>query len=69
MDELVSYTQNFEDGMLWRALTHVEHGFYIDVAAQDPAVDSMSFAFEECDWRGVYADRSPKWRKAAGGSR
>ena len=26
----ISYAQNFEDVMLWRALKHVEKGFYID---------------------------------------
>lgn len=29
----VSYAQNFEDVMLYRALKHVEKGFYIDVGA------------------------------------
>ena len=38
----ISYAQNFEDVMLWRALKHVEKGFYVDVGAQDPVVDSVS---------------------------
>jgi FkbM family methyltransferase len=38
----VSYAQNFEDVMLWRALRDVEHGFYVDLGAQDPLVDSVS---------------------------
>jgi len=25
-----SYTQNFEDAMLWRALQHIERGCYVD---------------------------------------
>jgi FkbM family methyltransferase len=48
-----SYAQNFEDVMLWRALKHVEHGFYIDVGANDPAVDSVTLAFYERGWRGI----------------
>ena len=42
---LTSYAQNFEDVILWRALKHVEHGFYIDIGAQDPVIDSVSLAF------------------------
>src|SRR5665213_2456142 len=50
---LISYAQNFEDVMLWRALRHVENGFYIDVGAQDPVLSSTSLAFYERGWRGV----------------
>ena len=39
-----SYAQNFEDLMLYRALG-VERGFYIDIGAQHPEVDSVSKAF------------------------
>lgn len=50
---IISYAQNFEDVMLWRALGHVENGFYIDVGANDPCVDSVTRAFYECGWRGI----------------
>lgn len=50
---LISYAQNFEDVMLWRALKHVENGFYIDVGANDPQVDSVTKAFYDSGWRGV----------------
>ncbi|HKV44987.1 MAG TPA: FkbM family methyltransferase [bacterium] len=49
----VSYAQNFEDVMLWRALHHIGEGFYIDVGACDPARDSVTRAFYERGWRGV----------------
>lgn len=49
----ISYAQNFEDVILWRALKHVENGFYVDVGAQDPIVDSVSRGFYEKGWRGV----------------
>lgn len=52
----VSYAQNFEDVMLWRALKHVQHGLYIDVGAQHPIVDSVSKAFYENGWRGVHIE-------------
>ena len=54
--EIVSYAQNFEDVMLWRALRHVKNGFYIDVGAQDPVVDSVSKAFYEQGWRGIHIE-------------
>lgn len=52
----ISYAQNFEDVMLWRALKHVTNGFYIDIGAQDPVVDSVSLAFYEHGWRGVHVE-------------
>jgi FkbM family methyltransferase len=53
---LVSYAQNFEDVILWRALKSVTNGFYIDLGAQDPVVDSVSLAFYEKGWRGVHVE-------------
>lgn len=49
----ISYAQNFEDVMLWRALKHVENGFYIDVGANDPVLDSVTFSFYQRGWRGI----------------
>jgi len=53
---LISYAQNFEDVILWRALKRIERGFYIDIGAQDPVVDSVSLAFYERGWRGVHVE-------------
>jgi len=49
----VSYAQNFEDVMLWRALKSVEKGFYVDVGANDPIIDSVTHAFYLRGWRGI----------------
>ena len=57
----VSYAQNFEDVMLWRALQHVDDGFYIDIGAQHPVVDSVSFAFYEHGWRGVHVEPTQQY--------
>lgn len=57
----ISYAQNFEDVILWRALKHVENGFYIDIGAQDPVVDSVSLAFYERGWRGVHVEPTPRY--------
>jgi FkbM family methyltransferase len=51
-----SYAQNFEDVMLWRALSHVQGGFYVDIGAQDPIIDSVSHAFHERGWRGIHVE-------------
>lgn len=61
---IVSYAQNFEDVMLWRALGHIEKGFYIDIGAQDPVVDSVSKAFYEHGWRGVHVEATPAYAEA-----
>lgn len=49
----ISYAQNFEDVMLWRALKHVENGFYIDVGANDPTLYSVTRAFYDAGWSGI----------------
>ncbi|CAI2415376.1 methyltransferase, FkbM family [Serratia ficaria] len=49
----ISYAQNLEDVVLWKALKNVENGFYIDVGANDPIVDSVTRSFYNQGWRGV----------------
>jgi FkbM family methyltransferase len=49
----ISYAQNFEDVLLWRALKHIENGFYIDVGANDPKEDSVTKAFYDAGWSGI----------------
>lgn len=52
----ISHAQNFEDVMLWRALSGVAQGRYIDIGAQSPDIDSVSRLFFEAGWRGVHVD-------------
>jgi len=66
---ITSYAQNFEDVMLWRALGHIENGFYIDVGAHDPLVDSVSLAFYERGWRGINVEPLPYYANALRQSR
>src|SRR5260370_27008991 len=61
---MITYAQNFEDVMLWRALGHIESGFYVDIGAQDPVADSVSLAFYERGWRGVHAEPIPVYAQA-----
>ncbi len=58
---LTSYAQNFEDVMLWRALRNVQDGFYIDVGAQHPDIDSVTRAFYDRGWRGINVEPVPEY--------
>jgi FkbM family methyltransferase len=59
----ISYAQNYEDVMLWRALKDVPQGFYIDVGAQDPDVDSVTRAFYERGWSGINIEPVTKYHE------
>ncbi len=56
---LVSHAQNFEDVVLWRALGSVADGFYIDVGAAWPDVDSVTKLFYERGWTGINIEPNP----------
>lgn len=57
----ISYAQNAEDVILFRALGHVANGFYIDVGAQDPVNDSVTRAFYDRGWRGINVEPVQRW--------
>ena len=57
--KFLSYAQNHEDVMLRRAFAGVSRGFYVDVGAHDPVVDSVTKAFYEMGWRGINVDPVP----------
>jgi methyltransferase, FkbM family len=56
----ISYAQNFEDVLLWRALKHIEHGFYIDIGAAWPDEHSVTRAFYDRGWKGINVEPDPK---------
>lgn len=58
---MISYAQNFEDVMLERAFAEIENGFYVDVGAWDPDLDSVTRYFYERGWRGVNIEPNPKY--------
>ena len=60
----ISYSQNAEDVLLWRALGHVKHGFYIDVGANDPEEHSVTKAFYDAGWRGISIEPLPSFHQA-----
>jgi len=57
-----SYAQQFEDLILYCALKDargVENGFYIDVGANDPTVDSVTKFFYDRGWHGINIEPLP----------
>jgi FkbM family methyltransferase len=49
----ISYAQNREDVVLWRALGHVPAGRYVEVGANHPRIDSVTRAFYDRGWSGI----------------
>ena len=50
---MIFYAQNQEDVLLSRLFPPGRPGFYIDVGANDPVVDSVTKHFYDLGWRGV----------------
>lgn len=57
----ISFAQNLEDVVLWRALGEVNGGTYVDVGAADPTVDSVTRAFYERGWSGLNVEPIPEY--------
>jgi len=56
----ISYAQNYEDLMLWRALKDISQGFYIDVGSAWPDQDSVTKAFYLNNWHGINLEPNPE---------
>ncbi|UOY01228.1 FkbM family methyltransferase [Blastococcus sp. PRF04-17] len=59
MPPFISYAQNREDVVLFRALGHIPAGRYVEVGANHPTHDSATFAFYERGWRGLTVEPVP----------
>lgn len=59
MHSFTSFAQNFEDVILWRALQHVQNGFYVDCGAFDPTNHSVTKAFYDRGWCGINIEPVP----------
>lgn len=55
----VSYAQNGEDVVLWRALHAVTPGRYVEVGANEPQTHSISKAFYDRGWSGIEIEPVP----------
>jgi FkbM family methyltransferase len=60
----ISYAQNSEDVLLWRALGHVKNGYYIDVGANDPVEHSVTKAFYDAGWSGISIEPLPAFHQS-----
>lgn len=63
---MLSFTSNFEDVIINRALAGVSKGFYVDVGAYQPIACSNTCALYQKGWRGVVVEPQEKlhapWR-------
>lgn len=50
---IVSYAQNREDVVLWRALSDVAAGRYVEIGANHPTTFSVTKAFYDHGWSGI----------------
>ncbi|MCX7286649.1 MAG: FkbM family methyltransferase [Rhodobacterales bacterium] len=58
-DRLTSFTHSCEDVLLLRALSQVNVGFYIDVGAYDPVMESVTKVFYDRGWSGLNIEPNP----------
>lgn len=59
----ISYAQNREDVVLFRALGDVERGRYVEVGANHPVDDSVSWAFYQRGWSGLTVEPVPDFAR------
>jgi FkbM family methyltransferase len=55
-----SYSQNFEDVYINRLFHDKEKGFYIDVGAHHPEIDSVTKSFYDRGWNGINIEPTPE---------
>ena len=57
---MISYAQNFEDVILERIFKDKFDGFYVDVGAAHPVIDSVTNHFYNKGWKGINIEPSPQ---------
>jgi len=58
---MLSYAQNGEDVLIDRVLLNKRSGFYIDVGAFHPIIDSVTKHFSLLGWRGINIEPDPEF--------
>lgn len=56
---MISYAQNYEDVILRRAVGERASGFYVDIGAADPVVNSVTNHFYARGWSGINVEPEP----------
>lgn len=51
----------FEQALVRRFFQHKSEGFFVDVGANDPVIDSQSFHLEQLGWRGLLIEPLPSY--------
>ena len=59
LSEFISYSQFFEDFILFCIFYDVKNGFYIDVGANDPNIYTVTKAFYLRGWYGINIEPLP----------
>jgi len=57
---MISYAQNFEDVILERVFKDKFDGFYVDIGAAHPVIDSVTKHFYDKGWKGINIEPSPQ---------
>lgn len=55
------YSQNFEDIYIWRCFGHQPNGVYVDVGAEQPIVNSVTYKLYLHGWRGINIEPQPQY--------
>ncbi|GAA0999390.1 FkbM family methyltransferase [Subtercola frigoramans] len=63
-DRNISFAQNGEDIVLWRALKDITNGVYLDVGANDPTIMSVTRKFYDAGWHGIAIEPNPEYASA-----
>jgi len=61
MDKIISYAQNREDLVLAGFFEPDEIGFYVDIGANSPDIDSVTKLFYEKGWSGINIEPIPAY--------
>lgn len=59
LSKFVTYSQHFEDFILFYLFYEITNGFYIDIGANDPNFISVTKAFYERGWHGINIEPLP----------
>lgn len=59
VEPIVSFAQNREDVVLWRALSGIGPGRYVEVGANHPTLDSVTRLFYDNGWAGITVEPEP----------
>ena len=56
---MTTYAQNSEDVTLRRALQDIKEGFWVDIGANHPIIESVTKWFSEQGWHGINVEPNP----------